>query len=97
RPFHVNLAMVSQSRLITVAMRAEALRGQRLGTHRILPVDVELSGPPMAIFFRKSALNDPVIAAARDTLREVGDELNKTAGATGRRRANPGRQGVKHS
>ncbi|MBX3664224.1 MAG: LysR family transcriptional regulator [Burkholderiales bacterium] len=92
RPFHVNLAMASQSRLITVAMRAEALRGQRLGTHRILPVDVEISGPPMAIFFRKSALNDPVIAAARDMLREVGDELNKTAGAVGRRRANPGRR-----
>ncbi|MBX3661119.1 MAG: LysR family transcriptional regulator [Burkholderiales bacterium] len=88
RPFHVNLAVVSQSRLITVAMRAEALRGQRLGMHRILPVSVELDGPPMAIFFRKSALNDPVIAAVRDVLREVGNELNKTAGVTGRHRGN---------
>ncbi len=84
RPFHANLAVVSQSRLITVAMRAEALRGQRLGTHRILPVNIELNGPPMAVFFRKSVVNDPVIAAARDVLREVGNELSKTAGVVGR-------------
>ncbi len=77
-------------------MRAEALRGQRLGIHRILPVNVELNGPPMAIFFRKSAVNDPVIAAVRDVLRGVGNELNKTAGAISRRRANLDHKGAEH-
>ena len=81
RPFHVNLAVAAESKLITVAMRAEALQGQRMGALRILPVDIELRGPPMAVFFRKSAVDDSVITAVRDALRTAGNALEQMTAA----------------
>jgi DNA-binding transcriptional LysR family regulator len=77
RPFAVNLTMAAQLPIITLAMRSAALLAQQRREVRILPVDLKLDAPPIALICRKSAAETPLISRVRAAILTAAAGLEK--------------------
>jgi DNA-binding transcriptional LysR family regulator len=71
RPFIANMALVARSTLVTVATLAEAQRGQREGSLRILPIDLKLRAPAIMFLCRKSAVGNLALSAVRNAVSDA--------------------------
>lgn len=77
RPFAINLSIVARLPIITLAMRSAALQAQQRREVRILPLDLKLDAPPIALICRKAAAETPLLMRVREAVLTAAAELEK--------------------
>lgn len=77
RPFAINLSIVAKLPIITLAMRTAAVQAQQRREVRILPLDLKLEAPPIALICRKAAASTPLLIRIREAVLTAAAELEK--------------------